>query len=143
MLERAREGGARFVCGGNRPAHLKIGWYLEPTLIDMVDSESEIFQEEVFGPVLVAAKFESDDEAVRLANCSNYGLVAGIWTSDLRRAHSIASRVVAGQVFINGYGVGGGVALPFGGVKKSGHARGKAEEALLSYSWVKNVCIAL
>jgi aldehyde dehydrogenase (NAD+)/betaine-aldehyde dehydrogenase len=143
MLESAREGGAHFVCGGNRPAHLKNGWYLEPTLIDMVDSESEIFQEEVFGPVLVAAKFESDDEAVRLANCSNYGLVAGIWTSDLRRAHSIAARVVAGQVFINGYGVGGGVALPFGGVKKSGYARGKAEEALLSYSWVKNVCIAL
>jgi aldehyde dehydrogenase (NAD+)/betaine-aldehyde dehydrogenase len=143
MLESARARGARIICGGNRPKYLKTGWYLEPTLIDMVDSESEIFQEEVFGPVLVAAKFESDDDAVRLANCSNYGLVAGVWTSDLRRAHTIAARVTAGQVFVNGYGVGGGVALPFGGVKKSGHARGKAEEALLSYSWVKNVCITL
>lgn len=143
MLESARQKGARIICGGTRPAHLNSGWYLEPTLIDMVDSESEIFQEEVFGPVLVAAKFENDDDAVRLANCSSYGLVAGIWTSDLSRAHTIAARVAAGQVFVNGYGVGGGVALPFGGVKKSGHARGKSEEALLSYSWVKNVCIAL
>jgi|SRR5665213_26279 len=143
MLERAREAGARVVCGGGRPAHLTKGWYLEPTLLDMVDSQSEIFQEEVFGPVLVAASFDSDDDAIRLANSTKYALVAGLWTTDYRRVHSLAARLVAGQVFVNGYGVGGGVALPFGGLKKSGHARGKAEEAMLAYSWVKNICVAL
>jgi aldehyde dehydrogenase (NAD+)/betaine-aldehyde dehydrogenase len=143
MLDRAREVGARVLCGGGRPAHLSRGWYLEPTLIDMVDPQSEIFQEEVFGPVLVAAPFDSDDDAIRLANSTKYALVAGLWTRDYRRVHSMAARLVAGQVFVNGYGVGGGVALPFGGLKKSGHARGKAEEAMLAYSWVKNICVAL
>jgi aldehyde dehydrogenase (NAD+)/betaine-aldehyde dehydrogenase len=143
MIERAREVGARVVCGGGRPAHLSRGWYLEPTLLDTVDPQSEIFQEEVFGPVLVAAPFDSDDDAIRLANSTKYALVAGLWTQDYRRVHSMAARLVAGQVFVNGYGVGGGVALPFGGLKKSGHARGKAEEAMLAYSWVKNICVAL
>lgn len=143
MLERARNAGARVLCGGGRPAHVARGWYLEPTLLDMVDPGSEIFQEEVFGPVLVATAFDNDDDAVRLANCSRYGLVAGLWTADLRRAHTLAARLAVGQVFVNGYGVGGGVALPFGGIKKSGHARGKAEEALHAYSRVKNICIAL
>lgn len=143
MLERARNAGARILCGGSRPANLRKGWYLEPTLLDMVNPNSEIFQEEVFGPVLVATPFDGDDDAVRLANSTKYALVAGLWTQDLRRAHSLAARLVAGQVFVNGYGVGGGVALPFGGLKKSGHARGKAEEAMLAYSWVKNICVAL
>jgi aldehyde dehydrogenase (NAD+)/betaine-aldehyde dehydrogenase len=143
MLERACKAGARVVCGGGRPANLLKGWYLEPTLLDMVDPRSEIFQEEVFGPVLVAAPFDNDDDAIRLANSTKYALVAGLWTRDYRRVHSLAARLVAGQVFVNGYGVGGGVALPFGGLKKSGHARGKAEEAMLAYSWVKNICVAL
>ena len=143
MLERACKAGARVVCGGGRPANLLKGWYLEPTLLDMVDPRSEIFQEEVFGPVLGAAPFDNDDDAIRLANSTKYALVAGLWTRDYRRVHSLAARLVAGQVFVNGYGVGGGVALPFGGLKKSGHARGKAEEAMLAYSWVKNICVAL
>ena len=143
MVDRAREGGARVVCGGKRPADLASGWYLEPTLIDNVPADAEIVQEEVFGPVLVAARFEDDDEAVRLANNSKYGLVAGVWTRDLRRAHVVANRLEVGQVFVNSYGVGGGVAIPFGGLKHSGHARGKSEDALLAYSRVKNICIAL
>jgi aldehyde dehydrogenase (NAD+)/betaine-aldehyde dehydrogenase len=143
MVARAREHGARVVCGGERPSSLSTGWYLEPTLIDNVGSEAEIFQEEVFGPVLVASRFETDDEAVRLANDSKYGLVAGVWTRDLRRAHAVANRLEVGQVFVNSYGVGGGVAIPFGGLKRSGQARGKSEDALLAYSRVKNICIAL
>ncbi len=143
MVARARESGARVVCGGERPASLSSGWYLEPTLVDNVAVDAEIFQEEVFGPVLVASRFESDEEAVHIANNSKYGLVAGVWTRDLRRAHAVANRLEVGQVFVNSYGVGGGVAIPFGGLKRSGHARGKSEEALLAYSRVKNICIAL
>lgn len=143
MLTRACDAGARVVCGGSRPKGLLRGWYLEPTLLDHVEPESEIFLEEVFGPVLVAAPAKDDSDALRLANFSHYGLVAGLWTRDLRRAHSMASRLAVGQVFVNGYGVGGGVALPFGGLKKSGYARGKSEEALLAYSRVKNICVAL
>ncbi|HUX04472.1 MAG TPA: aldehyde dehydrogenase family protein [Acidimicrobiales bacterium] len=143
MVARAREHGARVVCGGKRPSALSSGWYLEPTLIDNVAADAEIFQEEVFGPVLVASRFANDDEAVTLANDSRYGLVAGVWTRDLRRAHAVANRLEVGQVFVNSYGVGGGVAIPFGGLKRSGHARGKSEDALLAYSRVKNICIAL
>ncbi len=143
MVARARAGGARVRCGGSRPASVAPGWYLEPTLVDGVDPDSEIFQEEVFGPVLVAASFTSESEAVTLANRSNYGLVAAVWTRDLRRAHSVARRLDVGQVFVNSYGVGGGIALPFGGLKHSGHARGKSVDAMLAYSRVTNVCVAL
>lgn len=143
MVARARQSGARILCGGARPAQAERGWYLEPTLIDDVATDAEIYQDEVFGPVLVASRFSSEDEAVALANDSKYGLVAGVWTRDLRRAHAVAQRLEVGQVFVNSYGVGGGVAIPFGGLKHSGHARGKSEDALLAYSRVKNVCIAL
>jgi aldehyde dehydrogenase (NAD+) len=143
MLDRAVKAGARVLCGGRRPPQMTKGWYFEPTLVDQVAPQDEIFQEEVFGPVLVAAKFDGVDEAVALANWSDYGLVAGVWTSDLRTAHDVAARLEVGQVFVNSYGVGGGVALPFGGVKKSGFARGKGEAAMLAYSRIKNVCVAL
>ncbi len=143
MIARARAAGVRVVSGGSRPTSLDRGWYLEPTLVEGADPGSEIFQEEVFGPVLVAAPFTSEQEAVALANHSNYGLVAAIWTRDLRRAHAVARRLEVGQVFVNSYGVGGGVALPFGGLKRSGHARGKSLDAMLAYSRVTNVCVAL
>ena len=103
----------------------------------------DIVQEEVFGPVLTALSFDDDRDAVALANFSQYGLVAGVWTRDLSRAHRVAHAIHAGQVFVNTYGVGGGVELPFGGMKRSGYGRGKGIEALLAYSQVKNVCIAL
>jgi aldehyde dehydrogenase (NAD+) len=144
MVERARLN-ATVVVGGKRALGpgLATGYYLEPTLIIGVDPESEIWNEEVFGPVLAGASFADEDEAVALANRSPFGLVAGLWTSDLSRAHRVAAQLEAGQVFVNSYGVGGGVSLPFGGYKRSGYGRSKGLEALRAYSQIKNVCIAL
>ena len=88
-------------------------------------------------------RIADEREAVALANATAYGLVAGVWTRALARAHRVAAAVRAGQVYVNGYGVGGGVELPFGGMGRSGYGRGKGIEALLAYSQVKNVCIAL
>ena len=119
------------------------GLYLAPALVTDVTPEMELFGEEVFGPVLTASAFDSDRDAIALANATPYGLVAGVWTRDLSRAHRVAAGIRAGQVFVNRYGVGGGVELPFGGMKRSGIGRGKGIEALLAYSQVKNVCIAL
>jgi aldehyde dehydrogenase (NAD+)/betaine-aldehyde dehydrogenase len=139
MLATARENGATIAAGGEHTG----GLFLQPTLVTDVQPEWEIFQEEVFGPVLCALPFADEREAVTLANATAYGLVAGVWTRDLARAHRVAAGVRAGQVFVNGYGVGGGVELPFGGMGRSGYGRGKGIEALLAYSQLKNVCIAL
>ena len=138
MLDEARRQGAVIATGGGHD-----GRYLEPTLVTRVRPEMDIAQEEVFGPVLAALPFRDDRDAVALANSTPYGLVAGVWTRDLSRAHRVAAGVRAGQVFVNTYGVGGGVELPFGGMKRSGYGRGKGVEALLAYSQVKNVCVAL
>jgi aldehyde dehydrogenase (NAD+)/betaine-aldehyde dehydrogenase len=129
--------------GGGVPAAFADGWYLEPTLASDVDPGSELFNEEVFGPVLAATSFGDEEQAIALANGTPYGLVAGVWTSDLSRAHRVAAEIEVGQVFVNSYGVAGGVELPFGGVKRSGYGRGKGLEALHAYTQVKNVCISL
>ncbi|HEX2222293.1 MAG TPA: aldehyde dehydrogenase family protein [Candidatus Limnocylindria bacterium] len=148
VLERARQAldaGARLVTGGREPddERLASGYFLEATLFDDVDPSLPIFREEVFGPVLVAAPFDDEDEAVALANATEYGLVAAVWTNDLGRAHRVARRIRAGQVFVNTYGAGGGIELPFGGYRRSGHGRGKGIEGILEYTQVKNVCVAL
>jgi aldehyde dehydrogenase (NAD+)/betaine-aldehyde dehydrogenase len=119
------------------------GWFLQATLLADVEPGAEIWREEVFGPVLVAASFRDEEEAIRLANSTDYGLVAGLWTRDLSRAHRLARRLHAGQVFVNTYGAGGGVEIPFGGFRRSGHGRGKGQEAILTFSQVKNICVAL
>ena len=110
-----------------------------PVLFGSVDPNAAIAQEEVFGPVLALFPFDGEDEAIRLANGTEYGLVAGIWTRDGARQHRVAKRVRAGQVFVNGYGAGGGVELPFGGFKKSGHGREKGFEALYDMSATKTI----
>jgi aldehyde dehydrogenase (NAD+)/betaine-aldehyde dehydrogenase len=143
MLERAKEAGVAIRTGGGVPAAFADGWYLEPTLAADVDPRTELFNEEVFGPVLAATPFADDDEAIALANATPYGLVAGVWTRDLSRAHRVAAEIEVGQVFVNSYGVAGGVELPFGGVKRSGYGRGKGLEALHAYTQVKNVCVSL
>src|SRR5262249_9056060 len=120
---------------------LKRGFFVEPTLLDHVSPGSTVEQTEIFGPVLAATPFDSEEEAIDLANGTPYGLVAGIWTNDLKRAHHLASAIKVGQVFVNGYGAGGGIALPFGGYKQSGFGREKGLEALLNYTVVMNVMI--
>jgi aldehyde dehydrogenase (NAD+) len=145
MTKRACSSGARLVTGGGRAVggNLDTGYYLEPTLLADVKSDSEIWGDEVFGPVLAAASFRDEDEAVALADSTEYGLVTGLWTRDLSRAHRLARRIRAGQIFINTYGAGGGVELPFGGYRRSGYGRGKGQEAVLTFSQVKNICVAL
>lgn len=115
------------------------GFYVAPALFGSVDPVANIAQQEVFGPVLTLFAFEGEEEAIRLANSTDYGLVAGIWTADGGRQHRVAKRVRAGQVFINGYGAGGGIELPFGGFKKSGHGREKGFEALYDMSATKTI----
>ncbi|MGH3555939.1 MAG: aldehyde dehydrogenase family protein [Mycobacterium sp.] len=133
------------VVGGGVPdsAELRAGAYFEPTLIDGVDRVADIAQQEVFGPVLVVNTFSSEDEAVALANGTQYALLGSIWTSDLSRAHRLAAQVQAGQVYVNTYGAGGGVELPFGGFKKSGYGREKGYEALDAFTETKTVIVKL
>ena len=115
------------------------GYYFAPALFGSVDPDAAIAQEEVFGPVLSLFAFEGEEQAVALANGTEFGLVAGVWTADGGRQHRVAKRVRAGQVFVNGYGAGGGIELPFGGFKKSGHGREKGFEALYDMSATKTI----
>jgi len=117
------------------------GFYQAPTLLRDVPVSHRLAQEEVFGPVLAAMSFKDEDEAVQLANSTHFGLVAGIWTRDGGRQLRVANRVKSGQVFINNYGAGGGVELPFGGVKSSGYGREKGFEALYGFTTLKTVAI--
>lgn len=140
-------GDARIVTGGTRPEGLADdlggGAFIAPTLVDGVSPGSTIAQQEVFGPVVVAMTFADEAEAVALANGTEYGLVSALWTKDLSRAHRVAAEVEAGQVFVNTYGAGGGVELPFGGFRKSGYGREKSIEALDEYTQTKTVVIKL
>ena len=117
------------------------GFYQAPTLLRDVPFDHRLAQEEVFGPVLAAMSFRDEDHAVQLANATQFGLVAGIWTRDGARQLRMAKRVRSGQVFINNYGAGGGVELPFGGVKSSGYGREKGFEALYGFTTLKTVAI--
>jgi aldehyde dehydrogenase (NAD+) len=135
--------GARVAAGGARPSDPSLGggYYFQPTLLESVSAGMRVAQEEIFGPVLAIIDFDEMDEAATIANRSDYGLVAGIWTRDINKAMALAARIKSGQVYINTYGAGGGVELPFGGYKKSGYGREKGLESLASYTQVKNVCI--
>lgn len=115
------------------------GFFYPPTLIGPLEPNHQLSQEEIFGPVLVVLEFNDEDEAIRLANGTRYGLVSGVWTRDGSRQIRMAKQLRCGQVFINCYGAGGGVELPFGGTKKSGHGREKGLAALLEFSQIKTV----
>lgn len=140
MVAAAKEAGISVLAEGSvHPDAPKGGYYQAPVLFGSVDPQATIAQEEIFGPVLSLFPFEDEAEAIKLANSTEFGLVAGIWTKDGARQHRVAKRVRAGQVFINGYGAGGGIELPFGGFKKSGHGREKGFEALYDMSATKTI----
>jgi len=115
------------------------GHYVRPTLFIDVDPQHQLAQQEIFGPVVVVIPFATEEQALSIANGAGYGLVAGIWTRDGARQLRLARTLRAGQVFINNYGAGGGVELPFGGVGRSGHGREKGFEALYGFTTVKTV----
>ncbi len=117
------------------------GYYVPPTLLRDVPATHRLACDEIFGPVLVAMPFADEADAVRLANGTDFGLVAGVWTRDGGRQLRMARAVASGQIFVNNYGAGGGVELPFGGVKHSGHGREKGFEALFAFTAVKTVVI--
>jgi aldehyde dehydrogenase (NAD+) len=117
------------------------GYYVEPQLLRDVPPDARLAREEVFGPVLAAMPFEGEADAVRIANGTEFGLVAGVWTKDGARQMRMARAIRAGQVFINNYGAGGGVELPFGGVRSSGYGREKGFEALYGFTVLKTVVI--
>ncbi|MBC7730790.1 MAG: aldehyde dehydrogenase family protein [Bacteriovorax sp.] len=117
------------------------GHYVRPTLFDDVPADHPLAQQEIFGPVQVVIAFDGEAEALRIANGTAFGLVAGVWTRDGGRQMRMARALKCGQVFINNYGAGGGVELPFGGVKHSGHGREKGFEALYGFSTLKTIAI--
>lgn len=145
LVEAGGGEGARLVIGGARPQDpaLARGFFFQPTLFAGVAPEAVIAQEEIFGPVLVSLAFDGIEEAVRIANGTRYGLVTAIWTRDIDRALWLAGRIDCGQIFVNTYGAGGGVELPFGGWKQSGFGREKGLEAVLAYTQTKTVAIRI
>ncbi|MCG7360092.1 aldehyde dehydrogenase family protein [Roseomonas sp. ACRSG] len=141
-LDAARQDGLEIAAQGRIGAEAPSGgYYVPPTLVSGAQGSSRLAQEEIFGPVQVVIPFEDEAEALRLANGTDYGLVAGVWTADGSRALRMARGIETGQVFVNNYGAGGGVELPFGGVKRSGHGREKGFEALYSFASLKTIAI--
>ena len=140
----AQQEGAVAATGGGLPDDdaLSGGFYVQPTVYTGVDNSMRIAQEEIFGPVLVVIPFDTDDEAVAIANDSEYGLIAAVWTADISRAITVGERIEVGQVFVNTWSTNQ-VATPFGGWKNSGYGREKGIESLHHYTQVKCVTIKL
>jgi len=138
----ARQEGMTAEIGGDLPADdaLGGGFYVNPTVYSNVDNSSRMAREEVFGPVLVTIPFDSEEDALRIANDSDFGLVAAVWTKDISRALRLAEDIEAGQIFINTWSTGA-VQTPFGGYKLSGYGREKGIEALNHYGQLKCVVV--
>jgi acyl-CoA reductase-like NAD-dependent aldehyde dehydrogenase len=143
-LKTAREEGVEFVVGGRERApadpRLAEGYWIEPTVLAGVNPQSAVFQDEIFGPVVLIQPFTDEDDAIELANSVRYGLVSGVFTNDIRRAHRVASHLEAGLVWVNTYRRLH-PSLPYGGVKQSGLGRESGLDALRAYTRVKSVVV--
>jgi gamma-glutamyl-gamma-aminobutyraldehyde dehydrogenase len=142
FIEKGQAEGAKLALGGKRVMQESGGYYIEPTIFDDVSHEMTISREEIFGPVLAAIAFDNEDDALRIANDSPYGLAAGVWTNDLSRAHRVARKLRAGSVWVN-YWDGGDMTAPFGGYKQSGNGRDKSLHAFDKYTELKATWINL
>ncbi|MGV2292859.1 aldehyde dehydrogenase [Trinickia sp. YCB016] len=134
---------AKLMLGGSRVKAESGGFYIEPTIFDVATPDAKIAREEIFGPVLSVITFDSIEEAVKIANDSEYGLGAAVWTANLTHAHEIARSLRAGTVWVNCYDEGGDMNFPFGGYKQSGNGRDKSLHALEKYTELKSTLVRL
>ncbi len=141
-LDIAQEEGAKIVYGGKTPAGWEQGNFLEPTVIADVDNKMRCAQEEIFGPVVTVIRFKGEEEGVRIANDSRYGLAGTVWTNDLRKAHRVAQSIDAGTIWVNCWFVRD-LRVPFGGMKESGIGREGGHWSFDFYTEQKNICIKL
>lgn len=140
-IARAQHDGARLVLGGRQVLKETGGYYLEPTIFDHVDPASDLAREEVFGPVLAVIPFDTPEEALRLANDTDFGLASGLWTGSMATAHHFARHLRAGLVWINGWDACD-ITMPFGGFKQSGFGRDRSLHALYKYADMKSVSVS-
>ncbi|WP_418314736.1 aldehyde dehydrogenase [Piscinibacter sakaiensis] len=141
-IEAGKSEGARLVTGGNRVDADSGGFYIEPTVFDGVDNRMKIAREEIFGPVLSVLRFDSEEEALAIANDTSYGLQASVWSDNINRAHRVARALRAGTVHVNCYDEDD-ISVPFGGYKQSGNGRDKSLHALEKYSELKTTWIRI
>tara|TARA_B110001454_G_scaffold64823_1_gene62970 strand:- start:17285 stop:18730 length:1446 start_codon:yes stop_codon:yes gene_type:complete len=138
-IKKARDEGGRILIGGERLT-LGNGYFIKPTVIENLDYQSCVNQDEIFGPVVTITPFDSEDQAVMMANSTRYGLAASVWTTDLNRSQRMARRIDSGIVWVNTW-MNRDLRTPFGGVKESGYGREGGVEALKFFSEVKTICI--
>ena len=130
------------VLGGDRLIEESGGFYMSPTIVENINSKDEIFHEEIFGPVLSVIPFSKDEEAISIANDTSYGLAAGVWTSNLSRAHKMANGIKSGMITVNTY-AGTDMTVPLPGMKESGNGSDKSLHSLEKYTNLKTVWVNL